>query len=129
MRAIVKAVVNKLNALVLIGGLTLAMIATAASLENEAAKAFRKIGVGPEQTLRYADLYEKFLKRRNSNVRRAMNKYYGEELPIQARKAARRAARKSVKDMTEVLTPLQLEYYETYLELANKVFLRDAGLR
>ena len=128
MRAIVKAVVNKLNALVLIGGLTLAMIATA-SLENEAAKAFRKIGVGPEQTLRYADLYEKFLKRRNSNVRRTIYKYYGEELPIQARKAARRAARKSVKDMAEVLTPLQLEYYETYLELANKMFLRDAGLR
>ncbi len=48
---------------------------------------------------------------------------------VKAKKAARRAARKSVKEMADVLTDLQLKYYEEYLEVANKLFLREAGLR
>ena len=114
---------------IFVAALLLTTVASASNLETQAARTFSKMGIGPEQTLKYTELFEKFLKKRNSNVRRAMNKYYGEELPIQARKAARRAARKSLKDMAEVLTPLQLQYYEEYLDLANKIFLREAGLR
>ena len=93
------------------------------------AKAFRKIGVGPEQTEAYAILYEKFLSSRNSQIRRVLNSSSGEELPVKVKKKARRAAKKSVKQMAAVLTEQQLEYYEAYLEVANKLFLREAGLR
>jgi hypothetical protein len=100
-----------------------------ASLDYEAGKMFRKIGISSEQAEPYALVYEKFLKSRNSQVRRALNNSTGGDQPVMAKKRARRAAKKSVKKMGAVLTEHQLEYYEQYLDLANKVFLRDAGLR
>ncbi len=102
-----------------------------AQLDVQAGKMFRKIGIGPQQAEPYAVLYEEFLKSRNSQVRRAMKNASGEDANVMAKKRARRAAKKSVKKMRKraVLTEHQLEYYEQYLELANKVFLRDAGLR
>lgn len=100
-----------------------------ASLDVEAGKMFRKIGIGPEQAEPYAVLYEEFLKSRNAQVRRALKNASGEDANVMAKKRCRRAAKKSLKKMGAVLTEHQLEYYEQYLELANKVFLRDAGLR
>lgn len=100
-----------------------------ASLDYEAEKMFSKIGIGPEQAEPYAVLYEEFLRSRNSQVRRVLKNATGEDSNVMAKKRARRAAKKSVKNMEAVLTDLQIEYYEQYLELANKVFLRDAGLR
>ena len=106
-----------------------AIPAAADNLQKEAAKVFRKIGIGPEQSESYAQLYEVFLKNRNMQVRRVLNTRSGEEVPVMARKRVRRAAKKSVKQMHAVLTEQQIKYYEEYLELANQIFLRDAGLR
>jgi hypothetical protein len=103
--------------------------AQAASVETKAAKTFRKIGVGPEQTEAYAELYEKFLKSRNSQVRRVLKNAQGEQVSVMAKKKARRAANQSVKKMGAVLTELQLKYYAQYLEITNQIFLREAGLR
>ena len=111
------------------GTLLCGSFAQAASLEAKAAKTFRKIGVGPEQTEAYAELYEKFLKSRNSQVRRALKNAQGEQVSVMAKKKARRAAKQSVKNMGVVLTELQLKYYEQYLEVTNQIFLREAGLR
>ena len=105
------------------------MPALADNLQQEAGKVFRKIGIGPEQSEAYSRLYEQFLKQRNMQVRRVLNSRSGDEVPVMARKRVRRAANKSVKDMEAVLTEQQLKYYAEYLELANKIFLRDAGLR
>ena len=99
------------------------------SLERRASKAFSRIGVGAEQAEMYSLEFEKFLKRRNSNVRRVLNKAFGEEVPVKARKAADRAARWSVKRMKKVLQEDKIPYYEEYLGLSNRVFLREAGLR
>ena len=41
---------------------------SASKLEKEAAKVFRKIGIGPEQSEAYVTLYEDFLKSRNMQV-------------------------------------------------------------
>jgi len=101
----------------------------AASLDREAAKAFRKIGISAEQADAYSKLYDDFLRSRASQVRREMKNRTGSELPVMAKKKAQRAARKSVKKMRAVLSELQLKYYEEYLDLANQIFLRDAGLR
>jgi hypothetical protein len=49
-----------------------------ASLDYEAGKMFRKIGIGPEQAEPYALVYEEFLKSRNSQVRRALKIRPGE---------------------------------------------------
>lgn len=98
-------------------------------LEREVGKAFSRIGIGPHQTEAYSVLYEKFLKKRNAAMRKVRNRSSGEEVGVKAKKAARRAAKKSVKEMADVLTELQLKYYEEYLEAANKLFLREAGLR
>ncbi len=106
-----------------------AEIAHADKLAQEVNSAFRKIGVGPEQIEPYTQLYEKFLLDRNMQVRRVMNNRMGEQLTVLARKRSARAARKSVKQMRVVLTDDQLKYYEEYLELANKLFIREAGLR
>ncbi len=103
--------------------------ARSGTLESDARRAFRKIGIGPEQAEPYAVLYEEFLRNRNMQMRRVLNSRSGEELPVIARKRARRAAKKSVKQMREVLTEQQLEYYEAYLEIETKIFLREAGLR
>ena len=106
-----------------------AIPAAADNLQQEAAKVFRKIGIGPEQSEGYTRLYEQFLRNRNMQVRRVLNSRSGEEVPVMARKRVRRAASKSVKQMRAVLTEQQIRYYEEYLELANKIFLREAGLR
>lgn len=113
----------------LAGGLLSARAALGGSLESDARRAFRKIGIGPEQADAYAQLYEEFLRSRNMQMRRVLNSRSGEELPVIAKKRARRAAKKSVKQMREVLTEEQIEYYEAYLELDNQLFLREAGLR
>ncbi|MEM7096707.1 MAG: hypothetical protein AAF541_00495 [Pseudomonadota bacterium] len=102
---------------------------TASKLEQEAAKIFRKIGIGPEQSEAYVTLYEEFLKSRNMQVRRVINSRSGEELVVMAKKRSRRAANQSVKKMRSVLTDQQLKYYKEYLDLVNEIFLRDAGLR
>ena len=112
-----------------LGGLFWANPGFGDSLDVEAGKAFRKIGIGPNQAEAYAKLYEDFLRSRNMQVRRVINSRSGEEVPVMAKKRARRAANKSVKNMRAVLTEQQLKYYAEYLELANKIFLRDAGLR
>ena len=62
-------------------------------------------------------------------VRRVLAGTSGEQVPVMAKKKVRRAAKKSVKQMRAVLTEHQLVYYEEYLELANRIFLREAGLR
>ena len=103
--------------------------ARSGTLDSDARRAFRKIGIGPEQAEPYAALYEEFLRNRNMQMRRVLNSRSGEEVPVMARKRARRAAKKSVKQMREVLTEQQLEYYEAYLEIETKIFLREAGLR
>ena len=99
------------------------------SLDSQLLKAYRKIGVGPDQTEAYAVAYEKFLKKRNAYVRRALHRASGEEVPVKTKKAAARAARGSMKVMRKVLSEHQLEYFEQYVKLSNKQFLRDAGLR
>lgn len=99
------------------------------SREAEANRAYRKIGVGPEQADAYARVYEEFLRSRNMQIRRLLNSRTGEEVPVLARKRVRRAARKSVKKMAAVLTEHQLVYYEEFLEKANEIYLREAGLR
>ena len=104
-------------------------VAHAGSLEQEASKAFRKIGIGPNQTDRFTVLYDEFLKNRNMQIRRMLNGNSGQEANVLAKKRVRRSAKKSVKQMAEVLDEDQLKYYAEYLEAANKVFLRDAGLR
>lgn len=101
----------------------------AASLDREAQKVFRKIGIGPEQTEPFAQVYEQFLSYRASQIRRVLNGRVGEEVPVVAKKKARRAAKKSVKQMRAILTEQQLKYYEEFLELDNRIFLRNAGLR
>ena len=103
--------------------------AMAKSLESRAGKAFSRIGLGQAQSEPYSVVYEKFLKRRNSNLRRMLNRNAGEAVAVLAKKTVRRAAKKSVKNMAGVLTPLQLKYYAEYLELANELFLRVSGLR
>ena len=113
----------------LAGGLLSARPAQSGSVDADARRAFRKIGIGPEQAEAYAQLYDEFLRSRNMQMRRVLNSHSGEELPVIARKRARRAAKKSVKQMRAVLTEDQLEYYEAYLELNNQIFLREAGLR
>ena len=115
--------------LIALGGLFWAKPGFGDSLVVKANKAFRKIGVGPDQAEAYAKLYEEFLRSRNMQVRRVINSRTGEEVPVMAKKRARRAAKKSVKSMRAVLTEQQCKDYAEYLELANEVFLRDAGLR
>ena len=104
-------------------------MAFADKLAHEANKAFRKIGISPSQTEPYAVQYEKYLKSRNMAVRRVLNKSAGGEVSVKARKAVNRAAKRAVKKMKGILTEQQLKYYEEYLLAANKVFLRDSGLR
>jgi hypothetical protein len=99
------------------------------TLDNKAAKAFGKIGLGPEQAEAFSTVHESFLKKRNMQMRRVLNSRSGEEVNVVAKKKARLSAKRAVKDMQGVLTDLQLKYYAEYLELANEVFLRDAGLR
>lgn len=118
-----------LLSLALMLGLGASLPSHAANLDREAHKAFRKIGVGPTQTENFAQLYEEFLSYRASQIRRVLNNRAGEEVPVVAKKKARRAAKKSVKQMRAILTEQQLEYYEEYLELDNRIFLRNAGLR
>lgn len=103
--------------------------AVAEPLDQRAGKAFRRIGIGPHQTEAYATAYEEFLKKRSSSVRRVVNRSQGEEVPVKAKKAARRAAKRSMKDMEKILTPKQLELYAEYIELDNQQFIRAAGLR
>jgi len=125
-----KWIVNVLAVSLLLGvGLGWPAPSQAASLDWEAQKVFRKIGIGPDQAEDYARLYEQFLSYRASQIRRVMNSHTGEELPVMVKKKARRAAKKSVKQMRAVLSEQQLQFYEQYLELANRIFLRDAGLR
>lgn len=126
---VVRRDIVRFCATLLCGTLLFGSFAQAASLETKAAKTFRKIGVGPEQTEAYAELYEKFLKSRNSQVRRVLKNAQGEQVSVMAKKKARRAARQSVKKMDTVLTELQLKYYAQYLEITNQIFLREAGLR
>ena len=115
--------------LLLVALIFAAMPALAGKLEEQANSALRKIGIGPNQAEAYAQLYEAFLRNRNSQIRRVLNSRSGEEVSVVARKRAQRAARKSVKQMRAVLSDHQLEYYEEYLKYANQIFLRDAGLR
>ncbi|MEM7078808.1 MAG: hypothetical protein AAF513_09290 [Pseudomonadota bacterium] len=103
--------------------------AQASNLERDANKAFRKIGVSEAQMPRYAEAFETFLRKRNLAVRRVLNANSGDVVPVLAKKRARRAARKSVKQMRGILTEEQIPYYEAYLEAANKVFLYNAGLK
>ena len=95
----------------------------------DARRVFRKIGIGPDQSEAYSELYEKFVSNRDMQMRRVLNTRSGEEVPVMAKKRARRAAKKSVKEMRAVLSDDQLKYYEEYLELNNKIYLREAGLR
>ncbi len=117
--------------LLLIAGMSLLCVsqALADSLDREARKAFRRIGIGPEQAEAYAIMYEEFLSKRYAFVRRTMHRSSGEEVPVKVKMAAARAARRSIKDMKKVLNEKQLEYYEAYIKLDNKQFLRDTGLR
>ena len=103
--------------------------AGAASLEADADRALRKIGIGPEQAPAYGEQYAAFIKKRDVYVQRALRKATGEQAGPHARRAARRAAKRSVKAMSEVLSADQLKYYEAYLELDNKIYLRANGLR
>ena len=82
--------------LLLIAGVSLFCVsqALADSLDREARKAFRRIGIGPEQTEAYAIIYEKFLSKRYAFVRRTMNRSFGEEVPVKVKMAAARAARR-----------------------------------
>ena len=100
----------------------------AESLDRRTQKAFSRIGIGPDQAEQYSEIFEQFLKKRNSYVRRVLNRQ-SEGTPVKARKAANRAAKWSVKEMRKVLDEDQMKYYEEYVELANRVFVRDAGLR
>ena len=113
----------------LMGVLSLGLAAHADRLERDVNKALSRIGVAPEQVEAFQLVYNDFLQNRNMQVRRVLNSRRGEELPVMVRKRVNRAARKSVKAMREVLDSQQLEYYERYLELANELFIRDAGLR
>ena len=98
-------------------------------LDVAAGKAFRKIGIGPEQAEAYAALYEAFIRNRNSQIRRVLNNNSGSgEVPFMAKKRARRAAKKSVKKMQAVLSEQQLKLYADYLKLDNEAFLHRAGL-
>ena len=101
----------------------------AATLDEQVAKAFSKIGIGPEQAEAISQQHEVFLKRRNMQMRRVLNSRSGEEVSVMAKKKARLTAKRAVKKMQGILSELQIRYYAEYLELANEQFLRDAGLR
>lgn len=104
------------------------LLYASSALERDANKAFRKIGVSEAQMQAYTIVFEAFLRNRNQAIRRVLNSNTGDAVPVLAKKRARRAARKSVKNMRAVLNEDQIPYYEAYLEAANKVFLRNAGL-
>jgi len=104
-------------------------MANSASLDSEAGRALRKIGIGPEQSEAFSKEFAKFLRSRNMQVRRVLKNHTGGEVSVMARKRVRRAANKSVKQMRSVLSEKQIKYYEQYLEKSNKIFLRDAGLK
>ena len=101
----------------------------AATLDEQVAKAFSKIGIGPEQAEAFSQQHEVFLKRRNMQMRRVLNSRSGEEVSVMAKKKARLTAKRAVKKMQGIISELQIRYYAEYLELANEQFLRDAGLR
>ncbi|MGK0260422.1 MAG: hypothetical protein ACI96M_003869 [Candidatus Azotimanducaceae bacterium] len=103
--------------------------AMAKSLASETGRAFSKIGISQSQSEPYSVKYEEFQKRRDSTIRRVLNRNSGEGVAVKAKKAIRRDAKKSVKDMASILSPLQLKYYAEYVELANKLYLRESGLR
>ncbi len=107
----------------------MAFAVQAGSLEQDAFKVYRKIGVGPTQTEPFTQLYEEFVRYRNGQMRRVLNSRTGEEVSVVAKKKARRAAKKSVKKMRAVLSEEQLVYYAEYLELDNQIYLRNNGLR
>ena len=100
------------------------------SLAQKVNKAFSKIGIGPEQAEAYSLLYDEFLKSRNMAIRRVLKNEAGESVAVLARKRIKRAAKKSVRKMKskKVLTEQQLKFYAQYLDLANQLFLREAGL-
>ncbi len=112
-----------------VGAASFANVVLADELARDVNKTFSKIGIGPEQIDRYTQLYDDFLRARNQAVRRVLNSNSGESVPVLVRKRVGRVAKKSVKQMSDVLTEQQLKYYEQYLELANKLFLRESGLR
>lgn len=101
----------------------------AATLDDQVAKAFSKIGIGPEQAEAFSQQHEAFLKARNMQMRRVLNSHSGEEVSVVAKKKARLSAKRAVKKMRGILSDLQMKYYAEYLALANEQFLRDAGLR
>ncbi len=112
-----------------LAALLFAGMANSASLDSEASRALRKIGIGPEQSEAFSKEFDKFLRSRNMQVRRVLKNHTGGEVSVMARKRVRRAANKSVKQMRGVLSENQIKYYEEYLEKSNKIFLRDAGLK
>ena len=98
-------------------------------LAREVNRAFSKMGVGPEQFDDYTRLFNQFLNRRDSAVKRSMAHPGSDNVAALARKRIRVAAKKSVKQMRAVLSEEQIVYYEANLAAANKLYLRESGLR
>ena len=114
------------------GGASLAVVpvdARAETLDARTAKAFRRIAIAPEQTEAWVQTYEQFLRDRNEQITRALDRAEKDNVPGLARRRANQAAKRSVWAMRSVLSEEQLKHYAAYLELANELFLREAGLR
>ena len=123
------AVLFAAGALAGISAVALPQAAQAETLDAKTAKAFRRIAIAPDQTDAWVQTYEQFLRDRNEQITRVLDRSDEAKRRAMARKRANQAAKRSVWAMRSVLSEEQLRHYSVYLELANELFLREAGLR
>ena len=117
-----------IGALTLIGGAGVSLKTAAAPLDRRLRRALSRIGVGPEQADAFARLMSQVERRRQSQLRRALNNRDGTDLREYLKKRLRREAKRAVRLSKEILHEDQLGYFEEYLKLSNEKFLIDVGL-
>ena len=74
----------------------------------------------------FREMLQNYREARNGAVRRVSRQ--GGDIPTRVRRDLRRLAKRTVKEMGEVLMPEQLPHVEKYLELANEQYMVQAGL-